>query len=488
MLKCKICLAKFQVPRYRSSRISICGRCANDLNGYRETAESAYKSVRELLLNGMLRRATIAVSTPSTPKWEQERAARDLEELDEAVDRALPKWINKLVADESNKTKFFKIIRAHRRGLLHEDRPHRWGYPKNWKDVASNIRELDGFTCVACSATDCELHVHHIVYVSNFGTHQKSNLITLCRECHEKEHKRVFDFGENMVETDEPPPERSIDQETLLEEGIQLAAHYFESGVHDFSWYANLMVKDVGREITPFLLSFWEALRHHPSFETGEMTNEAESARLFEVLLETIDASSSKICDQQSIEMISSDTDSSNLHHNRPQPQPQPQPQPVTVVVSREEIDAQNVSLALGTLKKFIDSPEVARSYFERVDIAIHGFNETSIELYEIPAVRDFMHSLDEQFPYWLFFLCKSSFALQFVTQCFLAPFMTQQGKKSRHLKQLEQLLLSRWFPALNEVCEWVGFSEEQIEKVTDASIDYLIGGSDNLSVGLSRQ
>ncbi len=300
MLKCKICLTNFQVPRYHSPRISICGRCANDLNSFRETAESAYKSVRKLLLNGMLRRATIAVSTPATPKWEQERAASILEDLDEAVDRALPKWINKLVADESNKTKDFKIIRAHRRGLLHEDRPHRWGYPKNWKDVANNIRKLDNFTCVACSAIDCELHVHHIVYASNFGTHQKSNLITLCKKCHENEHKRVFDFGENMVETDEQPPERSIDQERLFEEGIQLAGHYFESGVHEFSKYANLMIKDVGKEITPFLLSFWEALRHYPDLDTSEMTNHAESARLFGILLETYNTPSNSIEAQQS--------------------------------------------------------------------------------------------------------------------------------------------------------------------------------------------
>lgn len=108
MVKCKICLNKFQSPRYRSSRITICGRCTNDLNSYRETAVSAYKSVRDMLRGAMLRRATIAVSTPTTPLWEQERAERVLEDLDGAVDRALPRWINKLLADESNKTKVFK--------------------------------------------------------------------------------------------------------------------------------------------------------------------------------------------------------------------------------------------------------------------------------------------------------------------------------------------------------------------------------------------
>lgn len=185
--------------------------------------------VREWLLNSMLRRATIDVSTPSTPPWKQERAERIIGNLDAEVDKALPKWINKLVADKSNNSKVFKIIRAHRRGLLHLDRPHRWGYPNNWKEVAHNIRELDNFTCVSCSATNVELHVHHIVYASNFGTHQRSNLVTLCRECHEKEHKRVFDFGENMLETDEPPdaPENDMG---FLEQGAARAISHLGSG------------------------------------------------------------------------------------------------------------------------------------------------------------------------------------------------------------------------------------------------------------------
>jgi 5-methylcytosine-specific restriction endonuclease McrA len=134
-----------------------------------------------------------------------DKATRILQDPSSEVKKALPAWINRLVADTSNRTKTFKIIRAHRRGLLHLDRPHRWGYPNNWADVARAIRRLDKFTCVACSVTGVELHVHHIIYASNFGTHQRTNLVTLCRTCHELEHKRVFDFGENMADTDMLP-------------------------------------------------------------------------------------------------------------------------------------------------------------------------------------------------------------------------------------------------------------------------------------------
>ena len=193
MATCKICLKSYQNLRYPSSRVCVCGRCTNDLNKYKEVAELAYREARQMLERGIVRRSF------------QELSTFDPTMVHDKVESALPEWINRLVADGSNRTKTFKMIRAHRRGLLHLDRPYKWGYPNNWAEVAKKIRLLDRFTCVACHATGVELHVHHIVYASNFGTHQRTNLVTLCRSCHEIEHKRVLDFGENMADTDLQP-------------------------------------------------------------------------------------------------------------------------------------------------------------------------------------------------------------------------------------------------------------------------------------------
>lgn len=203
MAICKICLKSYEHLRYRSSRVCVCGRCTNHLNSYKQVAESAYLETRAMLERGIIRRAQLDLS--ATQSWVLDKATRILNDPSSEVENALPTWINRLVADASNRTKTFKMIRAHRRGLLHRDRPHRWGYPNNWPDVARAIRRLDNFACVACQATEVELHAHHIVYASNFGTHQRTNLVTLCRSCHELEHKRVFDFGENMADTDLQP-------------------------------------------------------------------------------------------------------------------------------------------------------------------------------------------------------------------------------------------------------------------------------------------
>lgn len=194
MATCRICLHQFKTLRFDTGRIAICGRCVSTLNTSPEVAATAQERIGELLRGGMMRNANRELASPE--EWKRRRAVARLENFDEHYQRALPDWLNKLLKDPKNNTRDFKIMRAHRRGLLHFDRPKGRGYPPRWPDVASRIREQDGYRCTRCRIESCALDVHHIVYVSAFGTHQQSNLVTLCRACHEAEHGRSFDSGE----------------------------------------------------------------------------------------------------------------------------------------------------------------------------------------------------------------------------------------------------------------------------------------------------
>ena len=147
------------------------------------------------------------------------------------------------------------------------------------------------------------------------------------------------------------------------------------------------------------------------------------------------------------------------------------------IVITRNEVVTKDTSSALHALRVLISSPKAARQYFESVDIAFHGYNETREELFEISEVREFVYALDEQFPYWLFFLDKTALGLQCLACCFLPPFLTAEAKRKHYPERLNELLTKRWFPAMNQVCEWVGFTEEQIEMLTNRSVDYLLSG-----------
>jgi hypothetical protein len=150
---------------------------------------------------------------------------------------------------------------------------------------------------------------------------------------------------------------------------------------------------------------------------------------------------------------------------------------PLVFIVSRDEVEAGDISVALGNLRQLLESRETARAFVERVDIAFHGFEDVRWELPEIPEVRDFVHQLDDHFPCWLFFLSKRHLGLQCLLHCFLSPLLTDEGRARLHPAEVEKLLSGRWFPAMNHICGYVGYSKGQVERLTERALAYVTTG-----------
>jgi hypothetical protein len=146
---------------------------------------------------------------------------------------------------------------------------------------------------------------------------------------------------------------------------------------------------------------------------------------------------------------------------------------PLRVVVPRDEVRRQDIAPALAILKKLLKSPETARTYRESVDIVFDGYQEDQRELEEIKEIRDYVRKLDAKFPFWLFFLSRSMRGLRHIIYCHLLPFLSDEGKAEHHPRQLEQLLLKRWFPAMNVVAEFADLSETEIEEMTGGVLWY---------------
>lgn len=64
-------------------------------------------------------------------------------------------------------------------------------YPENWNELTTIVKARDSHRCTECGASDVELHVHHIVPLSQDGGNQLDNLITLCDYCHRQLHPRM---------------------------------------------------------------------------------------------------------------------------------------------------------------------------------------------------------------------------------------------------------------------------------------------------------
>ncbi|SDZ78869.1 HNH endonuclease [Haloplanus vescus] len=69
----------------------------------------------------------------------------------------------------------------------------RGNYPPDWDERRRRVYQRDNYTCQLCGRGggphgNLELHAHHRVPISQGGSHDLSNLTTLCRECHNRQH------------------------------------------------------------------------------------------------------------------------------------------------------------------------------------------------------------------------------------------------------------------------------------------------------------
>lgn len=67
-------------------------------------------------------------------------------------------------------------------------------YPSNWKELSKEVLIRDAYRCRKCFkdvSNTKQRAVHHIVPLSKGGSNFKNNLMTLCHDCHEKEHPHM---------------------------------------------------------------------------------------------------------------------------------------------------------------------------------------------------------------------------------------------------------------------------------------------------------
>lgn len=70
------------------------------------------------------------------------------------------------------------------------------GYPEDWDSRRRRVYRRDSYQCQKCNAKggprgDVELHAHHITPKSQGGSHELSNLETLCKSCHASAHPHM---------------------------------------------------------------------------------------------------------------------------------------------------------------------------------------------------------------------------------------------------------------------------------------------------------
>lgn len=146
---------------------------------------------------------------------------------------------------------------------------------------------------------------------------------------------------------------------------------------------------------------------------------------------------------------------------------------PLMIVVGRREVEQNDLTAPLATLKHLTSSLDMILQFRERVDISFDGYNDTSEELWEIPEVRNYVCALDEQFPFWLYFLSREHTGLQCIGLCMLPPFLTDEARLRIHTERMADLLTRRWEPALAHLCRSAGLDSSVSEELLGSALEY---------------
>ena len=128
-------------------------------------------------------------------------------------------------------------------------------------------------------------------------------------------------------------------------------------------------------------------------------------------------------------------------------------------------------------LRSLLESAETIKSYRERLDVSCHDYDSDRRELWEIPDVRSFVARLDEEFPFWFYFMTRDGLGLFFIGRCFLLPYLTPEGDAAHNGPRLGGLLERRWFPAMNKMAVDAGLSEDDIRNLSESALEYFVHG-----------
>src|SRR3989337_1694677 len=107
----------------------------------------------------------------------------------------------------------------------------------------------------------------------------------------------------------------------------------------------------------------------------------------------------------------------------------------------------------------------MARRFKGRLLFGISGYDDDPRELYQIPEVRLWMRELDFMFPYWFYFLVRKPATMEFVTFSLCDYVETPSGAQIKPDVLAE--FVSTHFAAMNKLCEKLGETEEEIDKLS---------------------
>ena len=144
--------------------------------------------------------------------------------------------------------------------------------------------------------------------------------------------------------------------------------------------------------------------------------------------------------------------------------------------LDRGDIEAGDLSDVMGVLSQLL-SKEAAIKFCEKVDVMCSGYDEDERELHDIPEVRRFVQTLDQHFPYWLWFLSREGTALTWLLCCLYPLAPTQEMRNSQWPAAVNRYVKERGIPYMNRICALTGRSNDEVIRLTKGAVERIVQG-----------
>lgn len=162
--------------------------------------------------------------------------------------------------------------------------------------------------------------------------------------------------------------------------------------------------------------------------------------------------------------------------HDQPREAPQPiqsvkAKEALAIVVPRHETEYKDCAPVLSLLRSLMASPKMARAHRRGVDIFFGGYDDDTRPIWQIPDIRQYVRMLNDQFPYWLFFMSDILPNFAGLVRCLMPLDTTEEGRR----KFIKEQLLPRWLAAMHEISQYADMTENEVKEILERSMRYLI-------------
>lgn len=154
----------------------------------------------------------------------------------------------------------------------------------------------------------------------------------------------------------------------------------------------------------------------------------------------------------------------------------------LNIVIAREDIEKGDITDTLDLLNSILINRETILKFCGRVAVFVEGYDSDPRELFEIDEVRSFLSKLNDEFPYWFYFIVRDDGGsnLGFISRC-----LCEWKKISPGLGNYEGLsfpkFLMNGFAGLNYIIETYNLDESVNERISNEVTRILGLGGDKL-------